>query len=193
MQWTTSASQRSAVRLLGATSLAAALVLSASCAAQTDAIAPSAPPPVSADAPPPPPPPILPSATAVAPPPPVPCARPIAGAVSIATMQATVSRFLTNPDGDVDGFLTIDGRLVRFPPHMGTQLTATVRQGDNVQLSGWHGASSDIVRFAGQPHSDLRPRAARTLIERDPNQAWLTMKIGKHSRTSTLTMEHSSC
>jgi hypothetical protein len=51
-------------------------------------------------------------------------------------MQATVARFLTNPDGDVDGFMTDDGTLVRFPPHMSTQLTSAVRQGDPVQVTG---------------------------------------------------------
>jgi hypothetical protein len=47
-----------------------------------------------------------------------------------------VARFLTNPDGDVDGFMTGDGMLVRFPPHMSSQVTSAVRKGDSVQVSG---------------------------------------------------------
>jgi hypothetical protein len=96
--------------------LAALFSASAGCAAQPapPSAATPAPPPVTADAPPPPP----------------------GDAVPLATTQVTVARFLTNPDGDVDGFITDDGTLVRFPPHMSAQLTSAVRRGDLVQISG---------------------------------------------------------
>ncbi|BBQ00788.1 hypothetical protein BSFA1_59160 [Burkholderia sp. SFA1] len=102
--------------------LTALLTASAGCAAQ----------PQPQDAGPPPPPPIAPEP----PPPPVAGPGPLADVASIATTQGTVARFLTNPDGDVDGFMTGDGTLVRFPPHMSTQLTSAVRPGDVVQVSG---------------------------------------------------------
>lgn len=79
--------------------------------------------------------PALPPVAEWAPPPPGVGPGPLADA-SIATMQGTVARFLINPDGDVDGFLTDDGTRVRFPPHMSTQLTSAVRRGDQVQLNG---------------------------------------------------------
>ncbi|SAK97921.1 hypothetical protein AWB76_07468 [Caballeronia temeraria] len=70
---------------------------------------------------------------------------PPADAGAAATTQVTVARFLTNPDGDVDGFLTTDGALVHFPPHMGAQLTSAVRSGDVVQISGWRDAGGNFT------------------------------------------------
>ena len=104
--------------------LAAVLTASAGCSAQTPLQPQLQPPP-------------QPAATLV--PPPVEAeAAPglLADAASLTTTQGTVARFLTNPDGDVDGFMTADGKLVRFPPHMSSQLTSAVRQGDSVQVSG---------------------------------------------------------
>ncbi|WGS54956.1 hypothetical protein LFL96_36340 (plasmid) [Paraburkholderia sp. D15] len=102
--------------------LAAVLTASAGCAAQTQpqpAATPVPPPPVAG----------VPPSPGVAPPPPV-------DAAPVATAQGKVARFLTNPDGDVDGFMTDDGTLVHFPPHMSAQLTSAVRRGDLVQVSG---------------------------------------------------------
>ncbi|WP_027820300.1 hypothetical protein [Paraburkholderia bannensis] len=93
---------------------AAVLTASAACAAQTQ------PQPAATSAPP--------SPVAEVPPP--------ADAAPVETAQGKVARFLTNPDGDVDGFMTDDGTLVHFPPHMSAQLTAAVRRGDLVQVSG---------------------------------------------------------
>lgn len=130
--------------------LAALLTASAGCAAQP-AVTPT-PPPVAADAPPPP-----------APPPPGVDARPLAEAASITTTQGTVARFLTNPDGDVDGFMTDDGTFVRFPPHMGTQLTSALRRGDLVQASGMREEGGS---FAAQRITDTR--TGRQVIDEPP-------------------------
>ncbi|KMZ12311.1 hypothetical protein BHUM_04664 [Candidatus Burkholderia humilis] len=98
--------------------LAALLAVSAGCAAQ------SPPQPQADNAPP-----------SVAQPP-APAPAPLTDAAPIVTAQGTVTRFLTNPDGEVDGFITDDGMLVRFAPHMSAQLTSAVHQGDRVQISG---------------------------------------------------------
>jgi hypothetical protein len=70
---------------------------------------------------------------------------PLSGAAPVATTQRTVARFLTNPDGDVDGFMTDDGMLVRFPPHMSSQLTSAVRKGDRVEVSGTRDEEGNIT------------------------------------------------
>ncbi|GAB7524353.1 hypothetical protein PBS_33400 [Paraburkholderia sp. 2C] len=98
-----------------------------------------------------------------APPPPDAGPGPLADAASIATMQGTVARFLINPDGDVDGFMTDDGTLVRFPPHMSMQLTSTVRRGDLVQASGRREEGGD---FAAQRITDTR--TGRQVIDEPP-------------------------
>jgi len=51
--------------------------------------------------------------------------------------QATVSRMLVNPFGEVDGVLLDSGALITFPPHMSEQLAAAVRPGDAVDIKGY--------------------------------------------------------
>ncbi|BEU28179.1 hypothetical protein [Paraburkholderia sp. 22B1P] len=111
--------------LASAMSLATLLTASTGCAAQTQVPTVQAAPPIAVDAPPPPP-----SAGPVGP-------APTADTGTPSVARGTVSRFLVNPDGDVDGFLTSNGLLVHFPPHLGTQLTSMIRRGDAVQVSGW--------------------------------------------------------
>jgi hypothetical protein len=133
--------------------LAAVLTASAGCAAQTPAQPDAAPLPPVAGAPMPPPPP------GVAPPVP-------ADAASVATTQGTVARFLTNPDGDVDGFMTDDGTLVHFPPHMSAQLTSAVRRGDLVQVSGRRDEGGG---FAAQRITDTQ--TGRQVVDEPPMQS----------------------
>lgn len=149
-----------AARVLSAMSVAALVAVSAGCAAQAQPEPPAAPaPPVATGAMPPPPP------AGIAPvvPPPPPGGGPLADAGVAITAQGTVSRFLTNPDGDVDGFLTSDGMLVHFPPHMGTQLTSMVRPGDNVQISGWRNAAGNLT---AQRITDTR--SGQQLVDQPP-------------------------
>ncbi|WP_454723357.1 MULTISPECIES: hypothetical protein [Cupriavidus] len=141
--------------------LAALLTAGASCAAQPQpqSAATPTPPPVAADAPPPP--------VAGFPLPPAPLAPPPPGVepgpLADAATQGTVARFLTNPDGDVDGFMTDDGTLVRFPPHMSAQLTSAVRRGDLVQVSG---RREEGGSFAAQRIIDTRN--GRQVIDEPP-------------------------
>ncbi|MBI3057443.1 MAG: hypothetical protein HYY77_25860, partial [Betaproteobacteria bacterium] len=41
--------------------------------------------------------------------------------------QATASRLLINPFGEVDGVLLDTGTIVTFPPHMGGQIAAAIK------------------------------------------------------------------
>jgi hypothetical protein len=73
-----------------------------------------APPPVPTQQPAPPPPP--PGAQQPVPPP-----APPGGAAQVTSIRGTVSQYLMNPDGLVDGLLLSDNAIVRFPPHMSQQ------------------------------------------------------------------------
>jgi len=53
-----------------------------------------------------------------------------------AIARGTISRFVINPEGDVDGLVLADGTLVHFPPHMSSQLVSVMRPGDTVQIAG---------------------------------------------------------
>nr|WP_315591603.1 hypothetical protein [uncultured Cupriavidus sp.] len=74
-----------------------------------------------------------------------------------------MTRFLTNPDGDVDGFLTGEGWLVRFPPHMGAQLTSVVRKGDAVQVSGYRDAGGSV-----KAERITNVRSGQVLVDQPP-------------------------
>lgn len=144
-----------ATRILSAMSLAALMAASNGCAAQTQPEPPTAPAPAPSPAatgatPPVPPPGV---AAMAPPPPPAGGPAPLTDAGNLSIAQGTVARFLTNPDGDVDGLLTSDGLLVRVPPHMGPQLTSMVRPGDNVQVSGRRDAGGAL---AAQRITDTR-------------------------------------
>lgn len=130
--------------------LAALMTASAACSAQVQPQPPATPPVAGSPMPPPPPPP------GAAP-------GPLADAASTTTTQGAVTRFLTNPDGDVDGFVTDAGVLVRFPPHLSTQLTAAVRKGDRVQVSGTRDEGGN---FTAQRITDTR--SGEQLIDQPP-------------------------
>jgi hypothetical protein len=77
--------------------------------------------------------------------------------------QGNVSRFVINPEGDVDGFMLGDGSLVHFPPHLGTQLTSTVRPGDAVQVVGFRDGSGDV-----KAQQIVNQRTGQQLVDQPP-------------------------
>ena len=123
------------------------------------------------------PPPPLPSAVAPPPPPLAPLA-----AQAAATVEGTVSQYLLNPDGDVDGLLLADGMQVKFPPHMSGDLVRVVRPTEKVSVQGQRENERVVTGFTitnaanGQsvtesPPSALRPpglqAASRRLMQAD--------------------------
>ncbi|WP_165097617.1 MULTISPECIES: hypothetical protein [unclassified Caballeronia] len=64
--------------------------------------------------------------------------------LSSGTTSGSISRFVTNPEGDVDGFILADGALVHFPPHMSSQLVALVRRGDAVRIVGLRDGAGNV-------------------------------------------------
>jgi hypothetical protein len=95
----------------------------------------AAPPPVpdQQSAPPPSVPPPIPGAQQ--PLPPAPSDR---GAQATSTsVHGTISQYMMNPDGLVDGILLSDDTIVRFPPHLSQQLVQTVKPKDLVSADGF--------------------------------------------------------
>jgi hypothetical protein len=76
--------------------------------------------------------------TMAAPPAPPAAQQPVAA-------TGTVSRFVINPEGDVDGFLLSDGSLVHFPPHMSSQLVSVVHSGDPVRIAGFRDGGGNLA------------------------------------------------
>jgi hypothetical protein len=53
------------------------------------------------------------------------------------SIRGSISQYLMNPDGLVDGVLLSDNTIVRFPPQLGQQLIQTVKPQDLVQIDGF--------------------------------------------------------
>jgi len=111
---------------------------------------------------------VIPTMTAMAqpgpPPPPVggPPPPPLANQ-AIETLQGTVSQYLMNPNGEVDGLLLSNGAQVHFPPHMSADLTQAVRTNDSVSAQGVHENTAFFHAFTisdtatGQSVNESRP------------------------------------
>lgn len=165
--------------------LSLATLLAVACAARAadspaDTLpAPPAPPGAGADAP----------ATAPPlPPPPRPGGgpepRPPAEAGAPVTTQATVSRFVPNPDGDVEGFVSTEGLLVRFPPHLGADLTATVQPGDPVRISGRTDAAGNL-----RAERIVDTKTDRAVVDRPPPGAPRVPPVSRSARLSQLSAQ----
>lgn len=79
--------------------------------------------------------------------------------------DGAIQRFLTNPEGDVDGLVLSQDVVVRTPPHLGKQLVSIVHAGDRVQIEGMrtHGGDISVTRIvnmrSGQQLTDAPPTA----------------------------------
>ena len=82
---------------------------------------------------------------------------------AVETVQGTVSQYLMNPNGEVDGLLLTDGIQVHFPPHMSADLTQAVRTNDIVNAQGVHENTVHFRAFTisdtvtGQSVNESRP------------------------------------
>jgi hypothetical protein len=77
--------------------------------------------------------------------PPVPGPAPLAAQRQSVLATGTLSRFVINPEGDVDGLLLADGSLVHFPPHMSSQLVSVVHQWDTVRIAGFRDGAGNVT------------------------------------------------
>jgi len=59
--------------------------------------------------------------------------------------RGTVTQFLLNPHGELDGFILGENQQVHFPPHMSKQVAKHISIGDTVIVRGVKPRSADIV------------------------------------------------
>lgn len=90
-----------------------------------------------------------------------------------------VRRFLINPHGEVDALQLNDGTIVKFPPHMGQELTAAVKAADTVSVRGYREASDLIKAFV-----ITNDASKQQVVERPP--APDVAKMPKHLRFAAL-------
>lgn len=59
--------------------------------------------------------------------------------------RGTVTQFLLNPHGELDGFVLGKNKQVHFPPHMSRQVARHFSIGDQVKVRGVKPRSADII------------------------------------------------
>jgi hypothetical protein len=62
-------------------------------------------------------------------------------------VSGSVSRFLINPHGEIDGLLLADRTIVKFPPHMAAELVAAVKVNDTVSVRGYREPGAAVKAF----------------------------------------------
>lgn len=120
--------------------------------------APRPPVPGEQSAPPPALPPPLPGAQQPVPP------APPDRATQATSVRGTVSQYMMNPDGLIDGVLLRDDTIVRFPPHMSQQLVQTVKPQDLVSVDGF-------IEYQGTIHATTmtNPASQQSVVDIPPS------------------------
>jgi hypothetical protein len=59
--------------------------------------------------------------------------------------RGTITQFLLNPHGELDGFVLGNNRQVHFPPHLARQVAKHMSVGDKVRVRGVKPRAADIV------------------------------------------------
>jgi hypothetical protein len=79
-------------------------------------------------------------------------------------IRGTVSQYMMNPDGLVDGVLLSDDTIVRFPSHMSQQLVQTVRPQNTVIVDGF-------IEYQGTIHATAitNPASQRSVVDMPPS------------------------
>jgi hypothetical protein len=108
------------------------------------------------------------------------------------SVRGTVSQYMMNPDGMVDGILLSDNTIVRMPPHLSRQLVETVKPQDLVIVDGFtenQGTihATTITNPASQqsvvdtPPSPQNPPPGPRQEMRQPISATGTIKVLTHA------------
>jgi len=97
-------------------------------------------------------------------PPALPPPLPNMGTAQVSRIRGTVSQYLMNPDGFVDGLLLSDNTVVRFPPHLSQQLVQNVRPQDSVRVDGF-------FEFQGVIHASTitNPNTQQSVADTPPS------------------------
>jgi hypothetical protein len=98
---------------------------------------------------------------------PRPMPRPDVDDIAPTTLAGHVARLLPNPNGEVDGLLLDDGTQVAIPPHLSSQLLATLKPGDGVAVTGRRAPDAPVIRA-----TELRNTASgKRVVDEGPDGA----------------------
>jgi hypothetical protein len=80
--------------------------------------------------------------------------------------RGTVTHFLLNPHGELDGFVLGKSRQVHFPPHLSKQVARHVAVGDTVRVRGVKPRDVDMIAAVS-----LTSKAGKVILDEGPHHA----------------------
>ena len=84
---------------------------------------------------------------------------------SLTATKGTVERFIFNPKGVADGLIFADGTEVHFPPHMASQVLASVKLGDKIVVRGVKPRGAAMLAAVA-----LEPANGRRIVDDGPEE-----------------------
>lgn len=113
-------------------------------------------------------------------------------------VKGRVGRFLLSPRGDIDGLLLDDGSQIATPPHLGVDLVAAIKPGDDVDVHGHREHDARIVarrivnRASGASVVDDGPPDKHDKHEKHakPEKRDKPDKHGKHAKAAKPSPHH---
>lgn len=86
---------------------------------------------------------------------------------SLPETRGTVTRFLLNPHGELEGFVLGSRRLqqVHFPPHLSPQIARLVAVGDEVRVRGVKPRGADMIAAVS-----LKSKTGKVLLDEGPHR-----------------------
>jgi hypothetical protein len=82
---------------------------------------------------------------------------------SLPETRGTVTRFLLNPHGELDGFVLGKSRQVHFPPHLSKQVARHVAIGDAVKVRGVKPRGIDMIAAVA-----LTAKSGKVILDEGP-------------------------
>lgn len=109
---------------------------------------------------------------------------------SLPETRGTVTRFVLNPHGELDGFVLGRSRQVHFPPHLSKQVARLIAVGDAIKVRGvkprgvdmiaavsMTSASGKVILDEGPHHASVPERVH---LERRPMDAYGEVTLSLH-------------
>jgi hypothetical protein len=88
-------------------------------------------------------------------------------------LEGTVSQYLLNPRGEVDGFLLDDHMVIKFPPHLARELIQVTRPKERVRVNG-HLEADKLLKG----HVIANPATGRAIREIKPTPPERASAVG---------------
>jgi hypothetical protein len=99
--------------------------------------------------------------------------------------KGSVEQFTLTPRGDIDGFILADGTEVKTPPHLSTEIAATLRKGDAVTIHGLKAAAMPLIQATAVTNNS----SGQTVVDNGPPPKGPKGRHGPHRGPGQATVQ----